>query len=423
MSTAAPEYTVLIGQTTTGVVVGSVPFSAFSFTDTLDWASPGIASITVPLTGKDAPSQDQMQLLQSIRLAGPAFTAIIVREQRPLWAGLIWTLQASAGTGGTATIAATNLPQVFDGRVAIQDPYQADPSTAPVWSLTLSPHDLVIALLTMATTGDHRGLPITFPAMDNRGGPTTIYTPTDLGMIFDQVTQVVHAGSQAPNPTGGSTVTNITRESEQLLAQLGPDVFFTPTLAADASTFGWTVQVGDPIIGSAASVATADVDGGVMQIDIDLDFSQIVTTGYVPGTGTSSTANVTGTTDTVVAGSSPGPIGVSSIPPPDQYPPGLAFERVDLTTVSITDQSQLNGLAGSYVEAYQGPVETWTVTLQNTMPPFYGEDFLMGDMMTIQVTDHPLIPDGSYAARVTGISSYTPTTCQYTVTNPTLNTS
>lgn len=420
MSAGAPDYEVLIGQTTTGVVVGSLPFSAFSFTDTLDWSSPGTASITVPLTGKDAPSADQLQLLQSIRLAGPAFTAIIVREQRPLWAGPVWTLQASAGSGGTVTVAATSLPQVYDGRVAIQDPFQADPANAPAWSLTLSPHDLVIALLTMGVTGANRGLPITFPAMNNRGGPTTIYTPTDLGMIFAQVTQVVHAGASAPNPTGGSSVTNITRESQQLLAQLGPDVFFTPTLAADASTFGWTVQVGDPIIGSAVSVATADLDGGVSQIDIDLDFSQIVTTGYVPGTGTASTANVTGTTDTVIPTTTPSPIGVSTIAPPDQYPPGLAFERVDLTTVSITNQDQLNGLAGSYVEAYQSPVETWTITLQNTAAPLYGEDFLMGDMMTLQVVDHPLIPDGAYFARVTGISSYTPTTTAYTVTNPTL---
>ncbi|MCW2904699.1 MAG: hypothetical protein JWO67_6964 [Streptosporangiaceae bacterium] len=369
--TAAPDYSVLLFATATGQVVDALPWSDWSFTDTLAWSAPGSLTVTVPLLGRDQLGPMALGALNSIRQVGQGYSLCLVRDGRALFAGPCATMTYDEAT---AQVGCTSLGKLFDGRMVIQDPFYATPATAPDINLSLTPPDLAIELLTRGTTGAGRTLPLTLPAETGVGGPTVNYVAADLGTVYDRVNEVVSADG-------------------------GPDVFLQPNLSTDQSTVTWNARVGRPLLGFGAPVATFDLQSGIDTLAGTDDYTQLVTTGYVPG-------------DTSSAGGAR-ILGISA-----QAPSGasLVFERADRTSASNANQDQVNALAVSFVSTYSKPVQTWTATVFVDAHPYYLDEWTIGDVVKLDVRDHPLIGDGEYLQRIVGVTSHTPTTVQLVTT-------
>lgn len=376
----APLWTVLIAFTATGQVLGELPWETLSYTDALDWATGGTATVTVPLRGADQLGQQDRQLLASLYLSGPMFSLAIVRGQRCLWAGPILTVDVA----DIATISCGDINKIFEGRIVCPPAYLTDPlNAAATLSYQLPAWDLVTTLLALGTTnpagGAGRTLPLTLPAVTNQGGPLVTYNGADLGTVMERITDQVHADG-------------------------GPDVYLAPQVSIDAATLGWAALVGQPHVGSPTPVATIDIDADILMLEVDADFSQLTTTGYVPG---GSADNASGTRS----------LGVHSA---TIASPTLAFERVDRTSVSTVDQVALAKLATSYVAAYSQPVITWSVAVLDAAGPFYGEDYVLGDMLTLAVVNHPVVADGNYLARLIAIPTADDASTQLGLINPVL---
>lgn len=361
----APEYSVLLVATATGQVVDSVNWSDFTFDDTLAWASPGNMTVTVPLLGEAQMGALSLPSLRSIRQDGQGYSLCLVREQRALFAG---PCVAMTWDEATAQIGCSSLGKFFDGRMVINPAYLATPLTAPNVHLTADLPDRAIALMASAVIGAGRGLPLVLPAQSGNSGPGVDYVAADLGTVYDRI-------------------------SEAATAADGPDVFISPVLSTDQQSLQWVVNVGLPRLGSTTPSAVFDLSSGVDTISGTDDYTQMVTTGYLPG-------DVSGESGTRL-------MGVATIPTTGAR---VAFERADRTSVSNTSQGALDGLVTSYVDVNSDPVQTWTVNLFVDQHPLYLDEWAVGDIVELGSVTHPLLEDGEYLRRVVGITGHTPTT-------------
>jgi len=363
-SGGSPDYSVLMVATATGLVVDSLPYSNFTFTDTLAWSAPGSAQLTMQLLGKDRLGPSVLPALRSIRQVGQGYSLAIVRDGRCLFAGPCTAMNWDAGQ---AQIGCSSLGKVFDGRLVMPDGYYLSPLTAPGLSYAISPPDLVAALLTQGTTGIGRGLPLTIPPLSGAGGVPISYLPADLGTVYDRV-------------------------NEQVVAVGGPDVFFTPVLSPDQSTLTWVANIGRPLLGSPRPSSTFDFNVAVDTIAGSDDYTQLATVGIVPGTVQTTNFRLMGTAGITPSGAR------------------LAFERVDRTSVSNANQAHLQSLATTFVSTYSQPVQQWTINVFPDDHPYYLSEWSIGDVVKMSIQDHPLLADGDYLRRVVGVNGHTPTT-------------
>jgi hypothetical protein len=359
-----PDYVLHLVATATGQVVDTLPWTDWSFGDALPWASPGTLTATVPLLGRDLLGPLTLSSVRSIRQAGQGYALAVSRNGRALWAG---PCTAMNWTSTDATIGCTSLGKLFDGRALIAAGYLGNPLGAPPIHLELGLADRVIELLTQGSTGDGRTLPLVLPAEAGGGGPAVDYAGADIGTVYDRVNETVQLDG-------------------------GPDVFVTPVLSTDQSTLQWVVNVGRPLLGYGAPVATFDLNVEVDGLSGADDYTQMTTTQYVPG-------DTTGTAGARL-------VGVATQPPIGAR---LAFERTDRTSVSSASQVMLDGLAASSVKVNADPLQTWTVTIFPDDHPLYLDEWGMGDVVKLAVFGHPLVEDGEYVRRVVGVSSHTPT--------------
>jgi hypothetical protein len=349
---------VLVAVTRTGEVVGQLPWETWSYSEALAWSDPGKATVTVPLRDRRGSpiATGTRELLWSIRRFPWTYSVVIVRDQRALWAGPGLTVGRS---GGTVTVGCVSITKLFDRRWVIQDPYYGDPTNAlGNIHLELSTRDLVIELITRGSTGFRRDLPLDLPDQLGDGGIAVDYVAADLGTVTERVKEAVDRDD-------------------------GPDVLITPQLDLDQRYLRWTVDVGNPRLGSTTSAAT--FDGAITDITDDVDGTEMVSTAAVVGDASGDDARL---------------IGISVVDRGDPHP---ALEGADQTSVSERRPEALAALARSYGEAYAQAPETLTFTVDADSRPRWQEDYSYGDVATYTVNGDDWLPDGDYVRRIISV--------------------
>lgn len=348
---------ILVAITTTGEVVGQLPWESWSYSDALAWSDPGKATITVPLRDQRGSTLalGTRELLWSIRRFPWTYSVVIVRDQRALWAGPGLTVGRQ---GGTVTVGCVSITKLFDKRWVIQDPYYGDP-TNPAGNihLELSTRDLVIELIRRGSTGFRRTLPLDLPTQLGDGATAVDYAAADLGTVTERVKEAVDRDD-------------------------GPDVLITPQLDLDQRFLRWTIDVGNPRLGSTASAVT--FDGAISDIADDVDGTEMVSTA-------------------AVLGDSSGDIKLIGVSVVDRGDPHPALEGADRTSSAETRQEQLNALADSYRQAYSTAPETLTFSVQSDQQPRWQEDYSYGDVATYSVSGDDWLSDGDYVRRIISV--------------------
>lgn len=355
---ATPEVDdqILVFFTRTGERVGALPYETWGYGDALAWADPGKGTVACPLRGDQAIGRADRELLWSIRRYPWTYSLAIVRDTRALWAGPALTVGRS---GGTVTIGCVSIMRLLDSRMLIEDPFYGDPTNSGGnIHLELSTRDLVIELIDRGTTGYRRDLPIDLPAQLGNGGTAVDYLAADLGTVAERVKEAVERDD-------------------------GPDVLITPQLDLDQRYLRWTVDVGNPRLGSTTSAAA--FDSSILDIGDDVDGTEMVSTAYVVGDASGDDARLIGTH--VV----------------DRGDPHPALERADRTSSSERRQDALNALARSYGEAYADAPEELKFTVAADQRPRFGEDYSYGDVLTFRVTDDEWLPAGEYVRRLIAV--------------------
>jgi hypothetical protein len=357
---ATPVYTVLVVVTTTGAVVDELAVSQWSYTESIDWVRPGSMTVSVPLLGKDRAGRLNKDSLRSIRGAMVTVSLVLTRDGRALWAGPVYSM---SWNDEAVEIGCASVTKLMDARVVVDEAYLEDPTNpAGNVSLDLAPRDRVLRLLDLGTTGTNRELPLELPALSGEAGSTVEYLSGDLGTVSERIKEAVEADG-------------------------GPDVILRPELNLTQDTLVWKAQV-EESLGSPTPVAAWDYPISVAALTGDLDASEMVTTGYVLGDTQTNEATLRG-------------VGVASATLDALRP---ALERADRTSVSNKLQQELDALATSYVAAHSTAAETWSIVVHPDAEPIIGEQWNLGDVVVISVSDHPWLDDGEYLRRVVGVT-------------------
>ena len=358
---APPLFQVLVARTRTGEIIDALPDPTWSMDDALAWADTGGLYLLLPLPGIDRAGLVRRGSLRSTATAMSSASLVLARDGVALFAGPVITLGWDAAG---VSLAAAGPGWLFERRMAINPSGLATPATADVL-LELTPADRALELLTLATTGPGRGLPITIPAQSGDQGDQVLYAGADLRTVHEAIRDVVEADG-------------------------GPDLIIQPTLSADLSTLGWVVAVGQPDLGGLNRDAVWDFP--LVAIAGDLDDSETVDRAYVPGdsTGGDSTGGEEETR----------PIGTHGADRGD----APALERADRTSGSETRPPQLDALARSYSDQYRYAVEEITVTAPTDTGPQYRTQYNLGDVGRFSVTGHPWLDDTEVQRRIVAVS-------------------
>lgn len=361
---ADPTYQVLVAVTATGAVVDALDVADWSFTAHLAWAEADACDVTVPLPGRDRAGQLVRTSLRSIGLGMSTYSLVIVRERTALWAGPV----VSMGWDSTGVkIGCAEIGWVLDRRIICTAGFETNPANpgADV-TLSLAARDRAISLITQATTGTGRTLPLTLPSLS--------------GLASDQ--PVVYRGLDLR--TGAEAVKEIVE------ADGGPDIRFDAGLTNDLATLSWGVAVGDPALGEANPDAVWNYPA--VLIGGDRDDSETVTTAYTVGD-----------TPRGYAGDE-NPVRIISVASYAPTAPGLVLERADRTTVSETNPTLLDASVRSYLSVYRNAAERLTLGTTTVDGPRYRESWQLGDTGEIAVTGHPWLDDSTLVRRIVGVT-------------------
>lgn len=217
-------------------------------------------------------------------------------------------------------------------------------------------HDVVIAMLTNALA--LQSLPLSLPSSDGFGGQSVAYYGYDLAMVGERLTQLVQL-SQAP------------------------DIDFYPKFT-DAAHVGWTLLIGTPLV--PATNIFFDYGAGLTSVTTDVDATNLCNFAWAKGNGTEAGLLYGVAENTTSIGNGW---------------PRLDF--VDTTDTSETIQQNLSNLALADVVLYSQPVEVWTATVRADQYPVFGS-YTPGSWVTLNMQNHPWIPDGEYTQRLLGLS-------------------
>lgn len=344
---------VFLARTRTGKVIDELSFTSWSWSNSVHWESPGSASVTVPLTGRDAPGRATLSYLRAIKRSPWGYSIIIRRDGRTEWAGPATSLGWSREE---VSVSCASIVALLDRRLILTDGYRDKPFRYEAnVDLDLPTRDVVLKLLALSVEGVGRDLPFTFDGLSGLIGQRTSFLGSDLKTVQEGIKDAVDKDD-------------------------GPDVLVLPQYT-DSAGLSWSFRVGSPKIGSTTPTATFDVPGSILQMSGEVDLSEAVTSGYVAGDSSGSSRL----------------IGVSITP---VGPNDIALERVDRTSSSETKQAALDSLAKSYTNAFTDGTQSWTLTADPDLSPVYGVDWSLGDQAVISVSDHPWVEDGDYLRRI-----------------------
>lgn len=387
MRDPAPQYQVLLAYTMTGQVVDALDQPGWSYEDHLPWADNGKATITVPLPGRDRASAGTRDTLRAIARGGVAFTLAIVETQEGLgpqclYAGPVVT--PPSWDADTVSIGVGSLAKaILDRRRLVTAGFLTRPAN-PGADLTfrLQGRDLIAAILSSATTGAGRALPLNIPSLTGTEGPAVTYKGSELKSAFEAVKAVVEADG-------------------------GPDAMLVPQVTPDLTAVYWDAVVATPI-GAVNPDATWDYP--LVAVSGDGDDSQTGDLAYIVGDAAASSSAGAGNSTAAASNNQARLVGVGQTARQSIRP---SLEIVDRTSASETRQEQLDALAQSYAAEYAVPVESLELAGVPDAAPFYRRSWNLGDTGRFVFTGHPWLDDSEITRRIIGVK-HDPSTFGFT---------
>jgi hypothetical protein len=359
------NYWILVVETRTGVVVDELPWTTYRWNDSLDLSRTGTMSVTVPLL-HDSPIREAAVRAKARGVASGKwkFSLALIRDGRALFAGPVVTHNA---TSAEVTLGCSSIAQVLAARRLIATGHELAPSSAAAdVVLSVRQSSLPATLITLATAGYGRELPLVVP--DVVAGETTLrtYKGADVASVLERLTQ-------ASEEAGGA------------------DVAFVPELSLAQTSLQWRVDVGAPHLGAVDSDWVWTYPTTCVAIGETGDASEQTHRGYVPGDA--------GGVDDVR------PIGVAEnlTLVADGWP---LLERASSDTASVQEPELLAAQAKSYVAAHHTEAVTRAYTVDPDAWPHVGL-WRFGDRARFHVRHHPWVmdsPEGDYVERLLGVS-------------------
>jgi hypothetical protein len=179
------------------------------------------------------------------------------------------------------------------------------------------------------------------------------------------------------------------RLQELTQVENGPDVYFRPYLTnvAGVRYVRHQMLVGTPYLVQSGLPLKFDLGSSMVDLGVAGDSSPMVTTSFVKGTGNEAGQLFGYATST----------GLTS----KGWP---LLDQVDSSHASASEQSTLNSWARANVTQYGRKLEQWKPRVRLDSEPRFGS-YVPGHFGSYVVNDHPWIPDGTYTARILGVSS------------------
>jgi hypothetical protein len=279
-----------------------------------------------------------------------------------VWAGP-YTPGSIPGNSATVTVGASEFPYLLSKRLLTGS--RRSPNTT-AGDITFGPStkaDIALSMVKLATSGGPTyALPWTCsnpPPIND--GVTRTYFGFDFATVWDQLSL-------------------LTSEAD------GPDVRFDPQLTwrSDGLYLSYNLRIGNPLLGALTPWAWDVPVSATVQWDTNVQ--NMASAYYGIGSGQDRekiNALVTTDNDTKLG-----------------FP---ALEMVDALHTSVVDFGELTSLTLADLTLYDAPAVKWTVGVQGSRDPTIGS-FRCGDTFQITINDHPVIANGTYRRRITGLS-------------------
>lgn len=355
----SPQWTYLVADLRTNLIIGDLPLTNPRITKTLNDAG--------TLTGDTPPASDpRMRKLNLYEMTMPARRAIYaLRDSRPWWGGIIWTRKYDSSTG-VVSLGCADFWSYFD-------------------------HRKVIPIITVP--------PATYTAV---AGLTVTYAGVDQNQIARNLVAL------AQTHTGGSidiqldaTTSNTPRDRTYLgyelnnlgdmLRQLskvdgGPDILFEPGTLDSHGRPARLMRLGTPTLGQQGSPYVWEAGGNLVSFVWGSDGTKMATRTFGVGDGIDVDALVAVAEDT------------------GKYADGwpLLESETGYTTVSDTGTLQAHANSDRAVAAL--PQLLIELTVRGTLPPTVGE-YGVGDDARLVIANDPFLPNKvDTTVRITTIS-------------------
>lgn len=360
-----PTVRLLLADTMTGRVNYELPYTALSWTSTLNDAGAMTATLHVESVLDSLSAQGAQTPAQTIRefIDGAyRFSLAVVYGNDVLWAGPYIPSRIS-GSSPTIDIAGVEFEKIFEKRLMLNQ-NGVDRPNDPSWNVqtpSTSVPGLIYYALVYGVSGANRALPITcsYPP-DLRGNEVSAYNGFDLVTVWKAVSDIIARSD-------------------------GPDVRFDPYLylGQDALYLNWDLRIGSPYL-DVGNTFTWDDDTAIFDRATNAD--KMATRVFVPGDGQDALKQIGMSSDDTLTY-----IG---------YP---ALDYVDGNYTSTDDLGQLDSLAAGDIAAYSQPTDEWSLKVpMDGIPP--AGAYRRGDVARIEIRSHLLIEPGTYFRRITSIA-------------------
>lgn len=330
------------------------------------------------ITASLMPDSFDAEALQAWRAAVPAKSGLLaVADGIPVAAGPIW--KRNYVESDAAEITAAGLWSYFDRRICLPVAARTQPLVDPVTGEPNAALNTSVSGVSLGTIAKR----YVEQALAWPGGNLPIVLPDD------------EAGTRERNVLGVEA-----RRVGQLLENLtevinGPDIEFVPRFTTDGLGIEWVMRVGteaQPRLGSADPSRVVWPIGGrsnAFELDVDEDATSMAEEAWAVGGSVD---------DRVIAGRArKATLNVAEYPLLQTAITGLD---------DVSEQSTVNAYAEQAVGLGEVASSFWKIKARAEPEPGLPRlgDYWLGDLVTLQVYDNPIIEPGDYIRRIASIS-------------------
>lgn len=357
-----PRWSLLVAETRTGRVTGTLPLAGLSWALPLQWGGTHTMRVVIPLDGP--PGADERSTTTRVKAiaAGPwRFMLVAVYGQTPVAWG--YAGPPRPGAEGTVEIGCSDLYALLNRRVVVATGQRGNlnsvaadtilgPSTVP---------NIARALMFQGCSEPGQELPLDVSVVGIVGDQTRSYLATDLGTYAQRIQQLTNE-------------------------QAGPDIIVSPRLSVDRTQVTLRVDIGEPYLGQSGSPWAWNLPGNCVDVEIDVDPSGMADSIFVPGNGVDKGKPI---------GSSFGSTLVDA-----GFP---AMDFVDTGYGSVDDRSILDGIAAGAANIRRSPLESWRLQVRANADPQLGT-YRRGDTVSVRTSGHYWLGTGTHQRRIVAVS-------------------
>lgn len=360
-----PIWRLYVADTITGRVSYQLPMASMQWQSKLNDIGTAQATLDVEESLQflsDHDERDPRVLFRQF-LSGPfRYSLCFAYGDTAVWAGP-YTPGTIPGNSATVNVGASEFPYMFTKRILTGSRFHPNDAEGDVYLGPTTKADMALSMVKLATTGDPSyALPWTCsnPPPTN-GGESRAYYGFDFATVWEQLSAL---SSEAD----------------------GPDVRFDPKLTwkTDGLYLSYELRIGTPLLGALTPWAWDVPTSATVQWDTNVQ--NMASAYYGIGSGQDREKM-----NALVMDSRLTNLG---------FP---ALEMTDALHTDVIDFDQLASLTAADMTLYRTPAVKWTIGVQGSRDPTIGT-FRCGDTFQVAVADHPVIADGTYRRRITGLS-------------------